>query len=154
MTLGQLAVPVAGNQAQGVALRLACKHEHLAPAAAHDLHDIKCHATACVTERPDQERRAPGDAAPLGDIVHYAMGDAGLILPAAVSAAMALQIHWALPRASSQLAQAPGAFCPQSPQVHMLLCIILVRHIIERCLRAPSAPAGACCVSCACVSDS
>lgn len=72
---------------------------------------------------------APGDAQPLGDIVHYAMGDAGLILPAAVSAAMALQIHWALPRASSQLAQAPGASARQNPQVHSLICVS-VRQIL------------------------
>ena len=68
---------------------------------------------------------APGDAPPLGDIVHYAMGDAGLILPAAVSAAMALQIHWALPRASSQLAQAPGAPARQNPQVHVLMYVLV-----------------------------
>ena len=68
---------------------------------------------------------APGDAPPLGDIVHYAMGDAGLILPAAVSAAMALQIHWALPRASSQLAQAPGAPARQNPKMHIRSCVLV-----------------------------
>lgn len=81
-----------------------------------------------------QERWAPGDAQPLGDIVHYAMGDAGLILPAAVSAAMALQIHWALPRASSQLAQAPGA----SARRTLRLC-----HV-SWCGRSLSAPRGPC----------
>ncbi|KAK9826853.1 hypothetical protein WJX81_008126 [Elliptochloris bilobata] len=50
-----------------------------------------------------------GDAPLLGNIVLYPMGDAGLLLPLAVSAAMALQIHWALPKAAaSRVAQARG----------------------------------------------
>ena len=79
-------------------------------------------------------------AEPLGDIlVYYPMGNAGLVLPAAVCAAMALQIHWASSRSAVRAAQERGEPCAWGLSQY---CDALKGPLAVACVAAQCAATG------------